>query len=61
MKDSFDEFVAKEHKKRVDHLVRYANADDSHVPNLAAAMEIFGICERDAAPIVEDAIVELAS
>jgi hypothetical protein len=54
---SFDDFVAKEHAKRVAHFVRFAKAGNA--PTLAAAIEIFGFCARDAAPIVEDAVLEL--
>ena len=55
---TFDEFVAKEHRRRVAHLVRFAKVEKVR-PTLADAVEIFGFVEKDAKPILEDAIAEL--
>ncbi len=52
---TFDEFVQKEHTRRVAHLVRFAKAENVK-PTLADTVEIFGFCERDAQPILDDAI-----
>ena len=57
---TFDEFCAKEHQKRVDHFVNYCTTED-RPPKLADAVHIFGFCERDAKPIVEDAIAQMAA
>jgi hypothetical protein len=57
---TFDEFVAQEHKKRVAHFVNYINSTN-RAPKLADVVEIFGFCERDAKPILADAIVALAA
>lgn len=57
---TFDEFVAREHQKHVDHFVNYCTTED-RAPKLADAVYIFGFCERDAKPIVEDAIKQMAA
>lgn len=57
---TFEAFVAKEHQKRVNHFVRYCTAEN-RAPRLADAVEIFGFCERDAKPIVTDAIQQMAA
>ena len=58
--DTFDEFVAREHNRRVAHFVNYINSTN-RAPKLADVVEIFGYCEKDATPILEDAIVALAA
>ncbi len=57
---TWDEFVAREHAKRVAHFVNYINSTN-RAPKLADVVEIFGFCDRDAKPILEDAIVALAA
>jgi len=57
---SFDEFCKREHEKRVAHFVNYINSTN-RAPKLADVVEIFGYCEEDAKPILEDAIVALAA
>jgi hypothetical protein len=56
----FETFVAKEHQKRVTHFVRYCTSEN-RAPRIADAIEIFGFCKRDATPIVEDAIKQMAA
>jgi hypothetical protein len=56
----FNDFVAKAHQKRVTHFVRYCTST-KRAPKIADAIEIFGFCERDAKPIVEDAIQRMAA
>ena len=57
---TFEEFVAHEHKKRVAHFCDYCASTNS-APTLKEAVNIFGFCERDAKPIVEDAIQTMGS
>lgn len=56
---NFDEFVAREHQRRVAHFVNYINSTN-RAPKLADVVEIFGYSEADAKPILEDAIASLA-
>jgi hypothetical protein len=56
----FETFVAKEHQKRVNHFVNYCTST-KRAPKIADAIEIFGFCERDAKPLVEDAIQKMAA
>jgi len=60
MSESFEEFVAREHKKRVNHFINYCTTEN-RAPKIADAIHIFGFCERDAKPIVEDAIQQMAA
>ena len=57
---TWNEFVAREHKKRVAHFVNYINSTN-RAPKLADVVEIFGYSEKDAKPILEDAIAALAA
>lgn len=52
---TFDEFVQKEHERRVAHLVRFAKTENVK-PTLADAIEIFGFVAEHAQPILDDAI-----
>ena len=56
----FETFVAQEHQKRVTHFVRYCTCEN-RAPKIADAIHIFGFCKRDATPIVEDAIKQMAA
>ena len=56
----FETFVAKEHQKRVTHFIDYCTTEN-RAPKVADAVVIFGFCERDATPIVEDAIQQMAA
>ena len=60
MSESFEEFVAREHRKRVDRFVNYCTTEN-RAPVVADAIHIFDFCERDAKPIVEDAIKQMAA
>ena len=60
MAKSYEEIVAEGHAKRVAHFVRYMGSavaigvkEDALVLD---AIEIFGFCDRDARPIVKDAM-----
>jgi hypothetical protein len=57
---NFEEFAAKAHQKRVTHFVHYCTST-KRAPCVADAIEIFGFCEADAKPIVEDAIQRMAA
>ena len=57
--ETFSEFVARQHRIHVNHFVDYCITED-RAPTVADAVVIFGFCERDAKPIVEDAIKQMA-
>ena len=56
----FQEFAAKAHYQRVTHFVRYC-VEENRAPCIADAITIFGFCEEDVKPIVEDAIQRMAA
>lgn len=58
--ETFDQFVARQHRIHVNHFVDYCTTEN-RAPKLADAVHIFGFCERDAKPIVEDAIQQMAA
>lgn len=58
--ETFEDFCNREHQRRVDHFVRYCTCEN-RAPKIADAVHIFGFCERDAKPIVEDAIQQMAA
>jgi len=58
--ESFEDFVKREHQKRVKHFIDYCTTEN-RAPVVADAIHIFGFCKRDATPIVEDAIQQMAA
>lgn len=57
---TFDEFVAKEHQRRVKHFVAFVRGT-GQAPSVRNAIEIFGFVAKDVKPIVADAILILNS
>jgi len=58
--ESFEQYRERTHLKRVAHFVDYCTSEN-RAPVIADAMHIFGFCERDAKPIVEAAIQQMAA
>ena len=57
--ENFDQFVARQHRIHVEHFIDYCTTEN-RAPTVADAVIIFGYCERDVKPIVEDAIKQMA-
>ncbi len=57
--ETFDEFCAKEHQRRVNHFIRFIQAH-ARAATIEDFIEIFGFCERDARPIFNDATAATA-
>ena len=51
---NFEDFVKREHEKRVAHFVNFINAH-THKATIEDCIEVFGFVEEDARPIFTDA------
>jgi len=60
MSKLYDDWAAEQHAKRVAHFCWYINST-GRAPKLADVCEVFGFCERDAKPILKDAVMKLAA